>query len=210
MDIQKARTLLTKAFNDNSELELLSVLKAFPFLFYELYSRKLNASPCFCEVEFGNEYRCDFCWLNDNSDGPEWVLVEIEKPLMKCFTKKDCPSSELHHAIEQVKSWDRYFAENPSEKNRIFGAVKSFRFIIVAGSKEEWDDVAHLKWRAHNNRTTNIEIRTSDVFIRALEIAENNPSIVENFMIDKEVRKTRYLSDFLTNYDYFDKWRKLL
>lgn len=210
MDIQKARTLLTKAFNDNSERELLSVLKSFPFLFYELYSRKLNVCPCFCEVEFGNEYRCDFCWLNDNSDGPEWVLVEIEKPKMKCFTKNDLPSFELYHAIEQVKSWDRYFAENPFEKNRIFGAVKSFRFIIVAGSKEEWDDVAHLKWRAHNNRTTNIEIRTSDVFIRALNIAERNSNIVDEFMLDKKVKKQRELSDFLENCNYLENWRKLL
>ncbi len=76
------------------------------------------------EVSFGGKYRSDFVWLNDNSDGPEWVLVEIEKPRIKLFTKKGEPSAELNHAIEQVRSWIRYFNENPSEKSRIFGAVQ--------------------------------------------------------------------------------------
>lgn len=114
---------------------MLSVLKDNSFLFYELYSRKYGIQPVFREINFGGELRCDFAWLNDNSDGPEWVLVEVEKPKMKLFTQKNEPTSELNHAIEQVKSWERYFDENPSEKKRIFGAVARFRFILIVGDK---------------------------------------------------------------------------
>ena len=95
---------LTTAFEENSEQKLLSVLKDNSFLFYELYSRKYGIQPVFREINFGGELRCDFAWLNDNSDGPEWVLVEVEKPKMKLFTQKNEPTSELNHAIEQVKS----------------------------------------------------------------------------------------------------------
>lgn len=126
---------LKTAFENNSEVQLLSILKNNSFLFYELFSRKYGVQPIFHEVEFGGGVRCDFAWLNDNSDGPEWVLVEIEKPKLELFTSKGEPTYQLNHALEQVKSWRRYFNENPNEKRRIFGAVGRFRYILVGGRK---------------------------------------------------------------------------
>lgn len=92
---------LDLAFKNNSEVELLQTIKSYSFL---LYSRKWGIQPSFHEVNFGSKLRCDFAWLNDNSDGPEWVLLEVEKTKMKLFTKKGEPSAELNHAIEQVKT----------------------------------------------------------------------------------------------------------
>lgn len=108
-NIEDVRKNLNSAFDNNSETELLAVLKKNSFLFYPLYSRKYGIQPSFSEVSFGDSLRCDFCWLNDNSDGPEWVLVEVEKPRLKLFTAKNKPTSELNSAIEQVRSWRRYF-----------------------------------------------------------------------------------------------------
>ena len=86
-NVNKAEQQLNKSFDNNSETELLKVLKNNSFLFYELYSRKYGIQPNFKEISFGGKYRCDFAWLNDNSDGPEWVFVEIEKPKMELFAK---------------------------------------------------------------------------------------------------------------------------
>jgi len=55
--------------------DLLIVLKDNSFLFYELYSRKYGLQPVFREISFGAKLRCNFAWLNDNSDGPKWVGV---------------------------------------------------------------------------------------------------------------------------------------
>lgn len=118
-DVDKVDTELSRAFANNSETDLLKVLKGNSFLFYELFSRKYGIQPIFHEITFG-PYRCDFAWVNDNSDGPEWVLVEVEKPNIFLFRKNNEPSSELNHAIEQVNSWDRYFLDNPSEKKKNF------------------------------------------------------------------------------------------
>ncbi|MFI5158658.1 MAG: hypothetical protein ACHQF4_07310 [Sphingobacteriales bacterium] len=60
----------------------MKVLKDSSFLFYDLYSRKWGIQPIFIALTFGTEFKCDFVWLNDNSSGLEWVLVEIEAP--KC------------------------------------------------------------------------------------------------------------------------------
>ena len=69
-DLEKVREQLVKARSNSSERELLQLLKENSFLFSELFSRHFGIQPVFSEVSFGNNFRCDFCWLNDNSDGP--------------------------------------------------------------------------------------------------------------------------------------------
>lgn len=209
-DKAKVKDELKVAFDNNSEAQLLATLKENSFLFYELYSRKYGIQPVFREINFGGKLRCDFAWLNDNSDGPEWVLVEIEKPKLKLFNINNEPTQKLNHAFEQVKSWRRYFNENPTEKRRIFGAVGRFRFILVGGDKDSWATENASKWRIDNNKETDIEIRSSDIFYRALNLLEERP---EEFWSFAENPKTLLPSD-LTNYwtscDYMDRWRQLI
>lgn len=198
------------AFDANSEVDLLDILKNNSFLFYHLYLRKYGIQPNFSEVSFAGEMRCDFAWLDDNSDGPEWVLVEIEKPKMKLFKMDGDPAMELNHAIEQVKSWDRYFKENPAEKKRIFGAVSRFRFILVAGTRNDWQTEQASKWRSYHNNESKIEIRSCDVFFDALKIARDHYGELWSFEENPESLKNSKLKDYWRNYGYMDKWRKIL
>jgi len=200
---------LNQAFENNSEVELLEILKNNSFLFYELYSRKYGIQPNFKEISFGGELRCDFTWLNDNSDGPEWVLVEIEKPKMKLFKKDNEPASELNHAIEQVKSWDRYFIENPNEKRRIFGAVARFRYILVAGSTEDWSTTNALKWRKHHNSESKIEIRSTNVFYNALKLFRTHEEEFWSFKQNPISKSNSELKAYWESYKYMDLHRRL-
>ena len=134
-DTEFVRKELDLAFIQNSELRLLNLIKSNSFLLSELYDRHYGIRPNFNEVSFGDKYRCDFCWLNDNSDGAEWVIVEIEKPKMKLFTKQGEPTSDLNHAIEQIKSWQRYFDRFPiGLPETINGATSD----ILRGFYEKW------------------------------------------------------------------------
>ena len=208
-DLQLVEKNLQNAFENNSELKLLKVLKDNSFLFYELYTRKWGIQPNFCEVSFGGELRCDFVWLNDNSDGPEWVLVEIEKPKMKIFTKAKEPTAQLNHAIEQVKTWDRYFSINPSEKERIFGAVARFKYILVAGDSESWTKDYAIRWRAHNNLNSKIEIRSTNVFFKALNLIKAKPKEFWSFEDNPVSLKQSQLKQYWETYSYMDNMRKI-
>lgn len=208
-DKNKVITELQNAFISNSELELLKILKDNSFLFYELFDRKYGIQPIFHEIDFGGGLRCDFTWLNDNSDGPEWVLLEIEKPKLEIFTKKGEPTHQLNHAIEQVKSWRRYFNENPSERRRIFGAVGRFRYIIVAGDKNSWTPEKASKWRMDNNKESEFEIRSSDIFNRAITILETQPSELWSFAEHPKSLPPSRLKNYWENYGYMDRWRIL-
>ena len=209
-NMKAAERALTTAFSSNSERALLDVLKENTFLFAELFSRQFGVQPVFHEVSFGGRHTCDFLWLNDNSDGPEWVLVEVEKPSIRLFKKNDDPTADLIHGIEQVKSWNRYFDENKDEKRRIFGAVAKFRLVLVAGTEDDWSSEAAHRWRMHHNRNDQVEIRTSTVFERALIRCKQAPHDFWSFAEHPRTRSSRELESYWKGYGYMDdfvKWQ---
>jgi hypothetical protein len=208
-NIEQVECDLRKAFQNNSEADLLMLLKNNTFLFYELFTRKYGIQPIFHEISFGARLRCDFAWLNDNSDGPEWVLVEIEKPCNQLFTKDDVPTADLNKGIEQVRSWQMYFDENPNEKRRIFGAVSRFRYVLVVGSSESWQESTAAKWRSHYNKTNHIEIRSCGVFDKALESLRKHPDDFWSFQEYPTTQGDANLIDYWKNYSYMDHWRTL-
>lgn len=201
---------LEVAFEEDSERKLLEVLKENSFLFHELFRRKFGVLPVFREISFGGELRCDYAWLNDNSDGPEWILLEVESPKMKLFTKKNEPGGALNHAIEQVNSWRRYFDRYPGEKKRIFGAVSKFRYIIAGGDCLEWAKEDAARWRIDFHKHNNIEIHSSDVFIRPLDILQEHPGDLWSFAEHPKTLTQNELEPFWSEYEYMDYWRKIL
>lgn len=209
-DLEKVSNQLRTAYTNNSEIELLSIIKQNSFLLHDLYSRKFGIQPAFHEISFGGDMRCDFAWLNDNSDGPEWVLLEVEKPDMDLFTKSNDPTSNLYHAIEQIASWRRYFNENSGEKRRIFGAVKNFRFIIAGGTSEKWGTPQARKWRIDYNNENNIEIRSSSVFLRPLRILSEHPETLWSFAEHPTTLSHSKLKPYLDEYKYMQGWQALL
>lgn len=209
-NIEEVKQQLKEAFEKNSETDLLKILKQNSFLFYDLYNRRWSVQPIFHEVSFGNS-RCDFLWLNDASSGPEWVFVEIEKPRLKLFKKNGEPTHEFYHAIEQVKSWRKYFEENSASKKEIFGAVAQFRYILVVGDKNEWTNENNIRWRIEQHkRDTIIEIRSSDVFFKALKYLEEIPKQFFSFTVRPVTRNGSELKEYWTNYGYMDLFRKII
>jgi hypothetical protein len=209
-NLEDVRRTLTQAFEANSETQLLTLIRNNSFLLYELYSRKHGIQPPFAEINFGTDYRCDFAWLNDNSDGPEWILVEVEPPKLELFTRNADPTQRLNHSIEQLRSWRRYFDRNPLEKRRIFGAVHKFRLILVVGDLQDWQQESALHWRADHNKNLDVEIRSSNVFWKALEHITDNPTDFWSFAEYPRCRSHRELSEFWQSYDYMNLWRRML
>lgn len=211
IDILNVEKEVKKAFDNNDERDLLRIIKNNSFLLYDLYPRKFGIQPSFAEISFGGGFRCDFAWLNDNSDGPEWYLVELEKPRMPIFTKKMEPTAELNHAMGQLESWERYFEENPNEKRRIFGAVARFKYILVAGASEDWSSEYAQRWRLHRNKKNrNFEIRSSNIFYKAIDLAKKIPDHFWSFNDNPIVLNNKDLENYWKNYVYMENWRKIL
>jgi hypothetical protein len=198
---------LKAAYETGLEIDLLKILKANSFLFYELYKRKWRIHPVFAEVSFGGKYKADFVWLNDDSDGPEWVLVEVEKPRMNLFKGNDYAAAPLNNAIDQMKSWDRYFKSNPLEAKRIFGAVAKFRYILVAGDREDWQTEQAMLWRNQHNIDSKIEIRSLGAFLTSLEIMKKEPKEFWSFAAHPIARPSTELEPYWKGNKWMDEMR---
>lgn len=207
---EEVREKLETIRRSGNEQDLLLLIKNNSFLLSELYHRKWGAQPAFHEISFGGKFRCDFAWLNDNSDGPEWVIIEFEKPNMPLFRQDGVPRSELHHAIEQVKSWQRYFEEHPAEKKRIFGAVKRFRFVLVAGEENDWKEENAAKYRMYENNHSSIEIRSMGILDKAINNFPKDSECIESFSLFPSTLPPSALQSYWTNYDYMDFFRKII
>lgn len=200
-NIKSVEKDLKNALLTNSEIELRNILNNNTFLFYLLYPLSKN-QPIFKEVSFGNTFRCDFAWLRDNSYGPEWVLMELKSPNMKVFKADGNPTAKLYDAIEQLKKWKRYFDEYPYERKRIFGPVVKFTYLLVAGSKDDWQKESTMKWRADFNLSNNIKIRTTDAFSRALKDTKESPDILNQFKKYPKTLNPSKLVEYLHSNNY--------
>lgn len=159
------------AINHNSERELLEVLKNNSFLFLDLVERRAEDTPIFREIPFG-DFRCDFLWYDCSSFGTHCVLVEVESPSSKVFTKYEPrPSAKLTKGLSQIDNWRQYLNSlSIAERQKLFGNIADFKYVLVSGTSEEWDKEAAKKWRAnYNAKSSDTLIRTCNVFLRAIE-----------------------------------------
>lgn len=208
--IQYLRKELDSVFECNSERKLLKLIQQNTILLCSLYYRKYSPQPVFSEIPFGSDYRCDYLWLNDNSDGPEWTIVEVEKPRMPLFTNIGDPRNGLNHALEQLKHWRLFFDKNQDLKRNLFRSVGRFRWILVAGSKEEWTKTQAAEWRTDYNRKNDIEIRSSNVFYEALDIINQDSHVLNCFIENGPAGGLKQLKEFVDKSDYLKKWENIL
>ena len=206
--VDEVETQLRSAYESGLEVELLKVLKGNTFLFYDIFRRKYSPGPVFHEVGFGN-LRCDFAWLNDDSSGPEWTLVEVESPSMPLFRQNGKPSHKLNGALDQVKSWRRHFETYPGDRRQIFGAVAKFRYILIAGMPDDWQERKAMGWSADNNRTSEIEVRSFGTFDRSLAVLRQSPSEMWAFEREPVSLSPSRLQGYWEKHNYITRMREM-
>lgn len=96
----------------------------------------------------------DFMWIAQASDSISPVLIEIEKPGRRWFTKNGDPTSELTHARHQLATWRSWFG-NPTHQQwfrqyyELTGYIHESRtikpaYVLVYGRRAEFDDKPEL------------------------------------------------------------------
>ena len=66
-----------------------------------------------------------------------------------------------------------------------------------------------MKWRTFHNSNSNIELRTTDVFMRALINLKKRPNDFWSFEEYPVTIESTLLSNYWKEYDYMDLMRKL-
>lgn len=111
-----------------SEHELQAMLEAHPgLLLYALlggfYPAATPRSALFAKVRLGEKHETDFAFVNTNSAGARWVLVELERSHALMFTKKGDPAADLSHALRQVTDWRTWIQDNRGYAENAFNEL---------------------------------------------------------------------------------------
>lgn len=207
-DAESVKKALQDTISSNDTMALKAVIKDNPFLFIELASRKDFQQPVFRDVRISPDDTIDFVWLNDNSDGPEWVLVKIAEPSMAVMEGR-YPSQSLSRAIDVALRWRNELTNKPELGKKIFGAVTRLRVIVVGGSSAAWKESRAVAWRASHNAQSPIEVRSSSVFERSLQMLRDTPGQFWGVQKNPVTRPPSELPDYLQAYGYLEFWIRL-
>ncbi len=107
------------------------------------------------QFRFGSNLVADFVVGERHSFGYEWLLVELESPKTKMFTKKGDPTTALTHAIRQIEDWRSWIRKNidyvsrPTENGGL-GLIDihdSAKGLILTGREKEITSDTHERRR---------------------------------------------------------------
>jgi hypothetical protein len=82
----------------------------------------------------------DFMWIAKSSSAICPVLIEIEAPSKRWFTKEGRPRAELTQALDQLTEWKTWFAEplNAAQFCKYYRIFDDFRpYILIYGRESE-------------------------------------------------------------------------
>ena len=140
--VKELETLVENAVSEN---ELQAHIEKHPYILSQQFPHCHHVFP---KVKFGIQYETDFMCLEIPSSGKEWIGVELEIPNKKVITKAGRKTSELEHAIQQVRDWRSWVTENLSyarkdkEKNGLglSDIVPRFYGYVIIGRREAFTE----------------------------------------------------------------------
>jgi hypothetical protein len=90
-------------------------LKRYPYVIRDaLNAGAWNSVHLIPEFSFGGEYVADFLILSADSGAWHAVLIELESPTARLFTKNGNPSRALAKGLAQLEEWSIWLRKNDS------------------------------------------------------------------------------------------------
>lgn len=111
----------------------------------------------------------DFMWIARDSEKVSPILIEIESPQKKWFTKAGTPRSELTQALDQITEWRAWFEkpQNVVQFREIYniydnlGTLRPF-FLLIYGRRSEANGSSALQAKRANMARPNELLMTYD------------------------------------------------
>ena len=137
------------------EEELQLFLKRHPFILHP-------SAECIPKQKLGEDFVTDFVLVETTTQGPRYVLVELERVSHVLLTKDLILSGPVNHAIKQTRDWDVWLERNKTYiQNKLAGfETPTFLVIIGRGNNLSEDEKAYL--RSYNREWKHIQLLTYD------------------------------------------------
>lgn len=102
-------TLAELVEQNREENQLQAFIEEHPYILSQQFA---HCHHVFARVKLGERFEADFFCLDIPSSGKEWIGVEIEPPGIKVITKSGRKSARLEHALQQIRDWRKWVADN--------------------------------------------------------------------------------------------------
>ena len=139
----------------SKEEELQVFLKSNPFILHpsaELIPKK----------KLGEDFVTDFVLVATTTQGPVYILVELERASHSILTKDLVLSGPVNHAIKQTRDWDVWLEKNKAYiQNKLHG-FETPNYLIVIGRSNSMTDEDKSYLRSYNREWKNTALMTYD------------------------------------------------
>lgn len=133
--------------------------------FFNGIIRLYGASPLCSKIKLGSEFEVDFACFDAGTAGPEWHLIEIERPGPPLFTDTGNPSAPLTHAIRQVLDWQSWIHENLDFIRKLLPYIEYPLGYVFLGRRHELTPATAKRLRRLNyEHRASLEIHSLDWF----------------------------------------------
>lgn len=126
------------------------------------------------KASFGGEGYPDFVAVLHNGD---YILIEIETPTDKLFTKSGDPRAKFTHAEQQIRDYLKWLYKDPEFlRKRGFPNIsaENTKGLVIIGMSKDLNAEEAEKLKTHNFFLTNYKIKTFD------EILMENQQVLRN------------------------------
>ena len=141
-----------------------------------LLNHYLHMNCVISKFKLGNEFVTDFAYLTKSSDFWEFVLIELEDPKKRIFTKDKENiyfHSHFNNAYDQILSWRAYINKNREMVLRKIDKLRvplnenpvRFRYVLVIGRNYEKEDSEKRRAMFAEKSNENIRVMTYDSLI---------------------------------------------
>lgn len=120
------------------------------------------------EVCLAKDYRIDLVLQYAESDR-RVLVVELELPSLRLFTKSGQWNSKVTHSIQQVQDWMRWWREHPSDVPAPLDPTLPLRGLVVVGRDKDLSDSAKRTLLHNNHRFHDMKVITYDDLLRRLQ-----------------------------------------
>lgn len=111
------------------------------------------------KVRLGSDFTTDFVIQLDKRS---YILVELERPSHRLFTRDGNPTSELTHAQRQVEDWRQWVAENLHYARHSMPDILEPECWVIIGRHSSLDETTIRSLSRKNEELHRIRIKTYD------------------------------------------------
>lgn len=139
------------------------------------------SAECIPKKKLGEDFVTDFVLVATTTQGPTYILVEIERASHPVLTKDLTLSGSVNHALKQIRDWDVWLEKNKAYiQNKLPGfETPTYMVIIGRGHLLSDDEKAYL--RSYNRDFKHTTLLTyDDVLSRFRSTIANLESVARN------------------------------